>query len=139
MGRKIITAMGGDVRGKTVGLLGLTFKPNTDDMRDAPSLAIVQALLDAGATVRAFDPEGMDVARTMMPNIVYCDGPYAVAEGASAIAIVTEWNEFRALDLARLTGLMVEKRIVDLRNLYDVDDMAKLGIEYECIGRPASR
>ncbi|AYJ85930.1 UDP-glucose/GDP-mannose dehydrogenase family protein [Sphingomonas paeninsulae] len=139
MGRKIITAMGGDVRGKTVGLLGLTFKPNTDDMRDAPSLAIVQALLDAGATVRAFDPEGMDVARTMMPDVVYCDGPYAVAEGASAIAIVTEWNEFRALDLARLTGLMVEKRIVDLRNLYDADDMAKLGIEYECVGRPAPR
>jgi UDPglucose 6-dehydrogenase len=136
MGRKIITAMGGDVRGKTVGLLGLTFKPNTDDMRDAPSLAIVQALLDAGATVRAFDPEGMAVAKAMMPDVVYCDGPYAVAEGASAIAIVTEWNEFRALDLLRLTSGMAEKRIVDLRNLYDADETAKLGIAYECVGRP---
>ncbi|WP_293882552.1 UDP-glucose/GDP-mannose dehydrogenase family protein [Sphingomonas sp.] len=139
MGRKIITAMGGDVRGKTVGLLGLTFKPNTDDMRDAPSLAIVQALLDAGATVRAFDPEGMATARALMPDITYCEGPYAVAEGASAIAIVTEWNEFRALDLARLTGTMVEKRIVDLRNLYDADDLARLGIAYECVGRPTPR
>jgi UDPglucose 6-dehydrogenase len=139
MGRKIITAMGGDVRGKTVGLLGLTFKPNTDDMRDAPSLAIVQALLDAGATVRAFDPEGMKVARAMMPDVVYCDGPYEVAQGASAIAIVTEWNEFRALDLTRLTGSMAEKRIVDLRNLYDADDMAKLDIDYACIGRPVRR
>ncbi|MDB5715164.1 MAG: UDP-glucose/GDP-mannose dehydrogenase family protein [Sphingomonadales bacterium] len=139
MGRKIITSLGGDVRGKTVGLLGLTFKPNTDDMRDAPSLAIVQALLDAGATVRAFDPEGMDVARTMMPDVIYCDGPYAVAEGASAIAIVTEWNEFRALDLGRLTAPMAEKRIVDLRNLYDAAEMVKFGIEYECVGRPAAR
>src|ERR1700712_5235703 len=115
MGRKIIKALNEDAKGKTVGLLGLTFKPNTDDMRDAPSLAIVQALLDAGATVRAFDPEGMAVARTMMPQIVYCDSPYAVAEGASALAIVTEWNEFRALDLGRLTAPMAEKRVVDLR------------------------
>jgi len=137
MGRKIITAMGGDVRGKTVGLLGLTFKPNTDDMRDAPSLAIAQALIDAGATVRAFDPEGMDVARTLMPDVVYCAGPYEVAEGASAVAIVTEWDAFRALDLKRLTDAMAEKLIVDLRNIYDAGDMAKLGIAYECVGRPA--
>jgi UDPglucose 6-dehydrogenase len=139
MGRKIISAMGGDVRGKTVGLLGLTFKPNTDDMRDAPSLAIVQALLDAGATVQAFDPEGMEAARAMMPKVTYCDSPYAIAEGASAIAIVTEWNEFRALDLSRLTAAMAEKRIVDLRNIYDADDMVKLGIAYECVGRPQPR
>jgi len=139
MGRKIITALGGDVRGKTVGLLGLTFKPNTDDMRDAPSMAIVQALLDAGATVQAFDPEGMEAARAMMPKVTYCDGPYAVAEGASVIAIVTEWNEFRALDLSRLTAAMAEKRIVDLRNIYDADEMAKLGIAYECVGRPQPR
>ncbi len=135
MGRKIITACGGDVRGKTVGLLGLTFKPNTDDMRDAPSIAIVQALLDAGAEVRAFDPEGMDAAKAMMPDITYCDGPYEVAKGASAIALVTEWDAFRALDLVRLTSIMAEQRIVDLRNIYDPETMAKLGIEYSGVGR----
>jgi UDPglucose 6-dehydrogenase len=135
MGRKVIAACGGDVRGKTIGLLGLTFKPNTDDMRDAPSLAIVQALLDAGAEVRAYDPEGMEIARAMMPKVTYCDGPYAVAEGAVAVALVTEWDEFRALDLARLTVSMAEKRIVDLRNIYDPSAMAKIGIAYEGVGR----
>jgi UDPglucose 6-dehydrogenase len=137
MGRKIITAMGGDVRGKTVGILGLTFKPNTDDMRDAPSLAIVQALIDAGATVRAYDPEGMALAAPLMPGVTMCADPYAVANGASAVAIVTEWDAFRALDLSRLAALMVEKRLVDLRNIYDAADVARLGIDYHSVGRPA--
>ena len=109
MGRKIIAAMGGDVRDKTVGILGLTFKPNTDDMRDAPALAIVQALIDAGANVKAYDPEGMDLAAQMMPAVMMCKDAYAVADGADAVAIVTEWDAFRALDLARLGGLMNEK------------------------------
>jgi UDPglucose 6-dehydrogenase len=137
MGRKIITAMGGDVRGKTVGILGLTFKPNTDDMRDAPSLAIVQALIDAGAAVKAYDPEGMALAAPMMPNVTMCTDPYAVADGASAVAIVTEWDAFRALDLTRLATLMVEKRLVDLRNIYHPVDVTRLGIDYHSVGRPA--
>jgi UDPglucose 6-dehydrogenase len=135
MGRKIIQAAGGDVRGKTVGLLGLTFKPNTDDMRDAPSIAIVQALIDAGATVTAYDPEGMEAARAIMPNVVYRDNPYAVAEGACAVALVTEWNEFRALDLGRLAQAMVTPVLVDLRNVYKAEDVKRRGIEYSSIGR----
>jgi UDPglucose 6-dehydrogenase len=136
MGRKIVAAMGGDVRGKTVGLLGLTFKPNTDDMRDAPSLAIVQALIDAGATVKAYDPEGMDIAAPMMPAVTMCKDAYAVADGADAVAIVTEWDAFRALDLARMGALMHEKILVDLRNIYDAKDVSRLGFAYHCVGRP---
>lgn len=135
MGRKIIQAVGGDVRGKKIGLLGLTFKPNTDDMRDAPSIAIVQALEDAGAKVRAFDPEGMDAARAMMPNIEYLSDPYAVAEGAAAVALVTEWDAFRALDLSRLAQMMESQVLVDLRNVYEADDVKRLGFEYHSIGR----
>jgi UDPglucose 6-dehydrogenase len=137
MGRKIIAAMGGDVRGKTVGILGLTFKPNTDDMRDAPSLAIVQALIDAGAAVKAYDPEGMALAAPMMADVTMCTDPYAVADGASAVAIVTEWDAFRALDLTRLAAKMAEKRLVDLRNIYDAADVTRLGIDYHSVGRPA--
>ena len=135
MGRKIITAMGGDVRGKTVGILGLTFKPNTDDMRDAPSLAIIRALLDGGAKVVTHDPEGMDEARAMMPDVVYAKDAYAVAEGADAIAIITEWDAYRALDLARLGGLMKAKCLVDLRNIYRPEDARKAGFDYHSIGR----
>jgi UDPglucose 6-dehydrogenase len=137
MGRKIVAAMGGDVRGKTVGILGLTFKPNTDDMRDAPSLSIVQALLDAGAVVKAYDPEGMEVAAPMMPEVAMCNTAYAVAEGADAVAIVTEWDAFRALDLNRLAALMRTPRLVDLRNIYDRATVEALGIAYDCVGRPA--
>ncbi|MFM9976532.1 MAG: UDP-glucose dehydrogenase family protein [Sphingomonadaceae bacterium] len=136
MARKIVTALGGDARGKTVGLLGLTFKPNTDDMRDAPSLAIVQALIDAGAAVRAHDPEGMAAAAPMMPMVTMCDDPYQVADGVDALAIVTEWDAYRALDLARLTAPMAGKRLIDLRNIYDRRDVERLGIAYHCIGRP---
>ena len=135
MGQKIITAMGGDVRGKTAGLLGLTFKPNTDDMRDAPSLAIVQALLDAGAKVRVFDPEGMEVARAMMPGVEFADDAYAVADGADAVAIITEWDAFRALDLGRLAAIMRVPCLVDLRNIYQAEDAARAGLSYHSIGR----
>jgi UDPglucose 6-dehydrogenase len=135
MGRKIIAAAGGDVRGKTVGLLGLTFKPNTDDMRDAPSLAIVQALIDAGANVRAYDPEGMPVAAPMMPEVDMVASPYAVAEGACAVALVTEWDAFRALDLGRLASIMAEKRLIDLRNVYSAAEVRPLGIDYHSVGR----
>jgi UDPglucose 6-dehydrogenase len=137
MGRKIIQAMGGDIRGKTVGILGLTFKPNTDDMRDAPSIAIVQALLDAGAKVAAYDPEGMAAAREIMPGIDYRSNPYAVAEGASAVALVTEWDAFRALDLQRLAGLMQTPPVfVDLRNVYEPGEVKRFGIAYHSVGRP---
>ena len=137
MGRKIIAAMGGDVRGKTVGILGLTFKPNTDDMRDAPALAIVQALIDGGAEVKAYDPEGMALAAPMMPAVTMCKDAYAVAAGADAVAIVTEWDAFRALDLGRLAGSMNEKILVDLRNIYDAKDVVRFGFAYHGVGRPA--
>ena len=135
MGRKIITAMGGDARGTTVGLLGLTFKPNTDDMRDAPSLAIVQALLDGGANVRAYDPEGMDVARGLMPGVEFVGNAYSVAQDADAVAIVTEWDAFRALDLERLGALMRTRCLVDLRNIYQREDAVRAGFDYTSIGR----
>ena len=135
MGRKIIAAMGGDPRGKNVGLLGLTFKPNTDDMRDAPSLAIVQALLDAGANVRAFDPEGMEVARDMMPHVEFASSAYDVAQDADVLAIVTEWDAFRALDLERLGGVMRRRCLVDLRNIYQREDAERAGFDYVSVGR----
>jgi UDPglucose 6-dehydrogenase len=144
MGRKVIHALGGagangaageDVRGKTVAVLGLTFKPNTDDMRDAPSLAIVQSLVDAGITVRAFDPEGAEMARELMPDITYCHDAYEAATGADAVALVTEWDIFRALDLKRLAGLMTAPVLVDLRNVYDRADAERAGFSYTGIGR----
>jgi len=137
MGRKIIEAMGdGPVRGKTVGLLGVTFKPNTDDMRDAPSIAIVQALEDAGIRVVAYDPEGMEAAKPMMPHVTFRADPYSVAEGADALAIVTEWDAFRALDLERLAGLMAHPVLVDLRNVYKPEEARALGFAYSSVGRP---
>ena len=136
MGRKIITAMGGDVRGKTVGILGLTFKPNTDDMRDAPALAIVQALIDGGAIVKAYDPEGMELAAPLMPAVTMCKDAYAVADGADAVAIVTEWDAFRALDLGRMAASMNEQILVDLRNIYNAPDVTRFGFAYHCVGRP---
>jgi len=139
MGRKVIHALGGEgnggVRGKTVAVLGLTFKPNTDDMRDAPSLAIVQSLLDAGVKVRAHDPEGMEIAQGMMPEVTYCRDAYDAAEGADAIAIVTEWDIYRALDLKRLAATMTAPVMVDLRNVYPPADAARAGFAYSSIGR----
>jgi len=135
MGRKVIEALGGDARGKRVALLGLTFKPNTDDMRDAPSIAIVQTLLDAGAEVIAYDPVGMEAAAAMMPGVTMASGTYAAIEGADAVALVTEWDAFRALDFARVKGLMKAPVLVDLRNVYDPAEARAAGFEYSSVGR----
>ena len=135
MGRKVIQALGGDARGKTVALLGLTFKPNTDDMRDAPSLAIVQALEDAGAKVRGYDPEGMEQAKPLMPNVEFCDSPYRAAEGADAVVLVTEWDVLRALDLKRVRTTMAQPILVDLRNIYPPEDAAEAGLQWYGVGR----
>jgi len=136
MGRKVIEALGGgDVRGKKVALLGLTFKPNTDDMRDAPSLAIAQTLIDAGVDVTAYDPEGMELAGPMMPGVAMKDDAYAAIEGADAVVIVTEWDAFRALDFARIKQLARAPLLVDLRNVYDPQDMRAAGFDYVSIGR----
>jgi UDPglucose 6-dehydrogenase len=135
MGRKVIAALGDEPRGKTVALLGLTFKPNTDDMRDAPSLAIATALADAGVAVRAFDPEGMEPAKAMMPDLTYCRDAYEAAEGADAVVIVTEWDAFRALDFARLKGAMTAPVLVDLRNVYNRAAIEEAGFAYTAVGR----
>lgn len=135
MARKVVEACGGSVRGKTVGILGLTFKPNTDDMRDAPSLAIIQALQDAGASIKAYDPVGMEHARKMIEGIEFGESAYAVADGAHAIVIVTEWNAFRSLDLKRLRAVMATPVMVDLRNVYRGEDVLKEGIAYSSVGR----
>jgi UDPglucose 6-dehydrogenase len=137
MGRKIIAAMDNNVRGKTVGILGLTFKPNTDDMRDAPSIAIIQALKDAGANIRAFDPEGMEMARSMIDGVDYCSDAYEVAAGSDCLVLVTEWNSFRSLDLQRVKALMNVPTFVDLRNVYRKDEMETAGFSYWSVGRPA--
>ncbi|MFC5069449.1 UDP-glucose dehydrogenase family protein, partial [Flaviflagellibacter deserti] len=140
MARKVVAACGGDVRGKTIAILGLTFKPNTDDMRDAPSLAIIQALQDLGARVKAYDPEGMAHAKHLLdPSVVYATGPYDCAEGADALVIVTEWNQFRALDLRRLGEVMAKPILVDLRNIYARDDVERLGFSYTGIGTSTRR
>ncbi|TXN72944.1 UDP-glucose/GDP-mannose dehydrogenase family protein [Methylobacterium sp. WL8] len=137
MARKVITACEGSVRGKRIALLGLTFKPNTDDMRDAPSLAIVAGLQDAGAEIQAYDPEGMEQAKLLLPNIAYADNPYDCVQGADALVIVTEWDAFRALDLDRLKRNMNERAVmVDLRNVYRRDEVCKHGFTYFSIGSP---
>ena len=138
MARKVAAACGGDLRGKTIAILGLTFKPNTDDMREAPSLALIQALQDAGARVNAYDPEGMDSARTMLDHVHFGRSPYDIAEGADALVIVTEWDAFRALDLDRLGRSMNARAFVDLRNIYKPEDVEKHGFTYAGIGRPRS-
>ena len=135
MGRKVLAALGDEPRGKTVALLGLTFKPNTDDMRDAPSIAIAQALADAGVAVRAHDPEGMDAARAMMPDLTYCRDAYEAAQGADAVVIVTEWDAFRALDFARLQRAMAGPVLVDLRNVYRREAVESAGFRYLAVGR----
>jgi UDPglucose 6-dehydrogenase len=135
MGRKVIKAMGGDARGKRVGVLGLTFKPNTDDMRDAPSIALIQALQDSGALVCAYDPEGTEQARPMLSNVEFMADPYAVADGADALVIVTEWDEFRALDLKRIAALLKEPVLVDLRNIYPEEEVSRAGLMYTGVGR----
>ena len=137
MSRKVAAAVGGNLRGKTIGVLGLTFKPETDDMREAPSIPLVTGLLDHGAHVRAYDPVGMEQAKHELPDIFYCEDPYECAKGADALVIVTEWVQFRALDLARLKQEMANPVIGDLRNIYRRDEMEERGFVYESIGRGA--
>jgi UDPglucose 6-dehydrogenase len=136
MAMRIIAACGGSLTGKIVAVLGVTFKPNTDDMRDAPSLDIVPALQAAGATVRAFDPAGMRLAEKLLPDVVWAENAYDALIGADCVAILTEWNEFRALDLTRVKTQLRTPVIVDLRNLYNTKDMADAGFAYFSIGRP---
>ncbi len=135
MVERVKTALGGSLAGKTVALLGLTFKPNTDDMREAPSLAIAPALLAAGAKVRAHDPEGMAEARKLMPDLAYCDDPYAAMSGADAVVLLTEWNSYRALDFARMKAALKQPVMVDLRNVYRPAEMRAAGFKYSSIGR----
>jgi UDPglucose 6-dehydrogenase len=137
MAHKVIAACGGQIRGKKIALLGLTFKPNTDDMREAPSLAIVSTLQEAGALIRAYDPEGMEQARAVLHKVDYCPDAYSCADGADALVIVTEWDAFRALDLERIKGLLREPLIVDLRNIYRPEEMRRRGFRYVSVGRPS--
>ncbi|WP_300575832.1 UDP-glucose/GDP-mannose dehydrogenase family protein [Phenylobacterium sp.] len=135
MAQKVIAAMGGDLAGKKVGVLGLTFKPNTDDMRDAPSLDIIPALQAAGATISAFDPEGEREARHLLRDVDFAKDPYAVAQGADAVVIITEWDQFRALDLDRLKADMAAPVLVDLRNIYNPAEVRRQGFTYTSVGR----
>ena len=139
MAARIVAACGGTVRGKTVAVMGLTFKPETDDMRDAPSVPIVSRLVEDGATVRAYDPEGMEAARALLPpSVVYCRDAMDAVDGAHALVLVTEWNEFRALAPARLAASMAGRVIVDLKNVYDPGAMRQAGFAYHGIGRAAA-
>lgn len=136
MGRKIAAAVGGDLRDRTVALLGVTFKPNTDDIREAPALAIIQALQDAGAQIRLYDPAGMEAARAQIDGVTFGTSPYEIADGADVLVIVTEWEEFRALDFKALRQVMNSPCLVDLRNVYRREDLARHGFRYFSIGRP---
>jgi UDPglucose 6-dehydrogenase len=135
MAERVVAALGGSVKGKAVALLGLTFKPNTDDMREAPSLAIAPALIKAGAAVRAHDPEGMAEARKLMPDLTYCADPYETMTGADAVVLLTEWNSYRALDLKRMRAIVKQPVVVDLRNIYRPSEMRAAGFRYSSIGR----
>jgi UDPglucose 6-dehydrogenase len=136
MARKVAAALGGSLRGKTIAVLGLAFKPNTDDMREAPSIPLITALIDQGASVRAYDPESMQQARSELPDIHYSDDAYACAKDADALVIVTEWEQFRALDLKRLKAELKQPVVVDLRNIYRPDEMIAHGFSYDSVGRP---
>ena len=135
---KIVQACGGSVAGKTIAVLGVTFKPNTDDVRESPSLVILPGLIEQGAKARAFDPAGMEEARALLDGVVWCNDSYDAMEGADALIILTEWNEFRALDLERARGLLRTPLMVDLRNVYEPSEVAVAGIRYVSIGRPAA-
>jgi len=135
MGERVVAAMGGDVAGKTVAILGLTFKPNTDDMRDAPSLAIIDVLQKAGAKVRACDPEGIEQAERLLSNVAFGEDPYEILTGAHAAVVVTEWDKFRALDLGRVRECLAEPLLIDLRNIYPPAEAARAGLRYVSIGR----
>ncbi len=135
MADRVVAALGGEAKGKRIGILGLTFKPNTDDMRDAPSLDVVPALQGLGAVVQAFDPEGLHEAGKLLPGVEFKDGPYEVATGADVLVILTEWDQFRALDLDRIKTLMTAPVLVDLRNVYRPEDVRARGFQYSSIGR----
>ena len=135
MAKKVVAAAGGTVRGKTIAVLGLTFKPNTDDMRDSPAIAVVQALQDAGATIRAFDPEGVEQAKLVLTGVDYATDPYACVTGADAAVLMTEWDAFRGLDMDRVGKAMAHPVLVDLRNVYRPDEMARRGFSYTSVGR----
>jgi len=136
MADKVIKACGGDVKSKTVSILGLAFKPNTDDMRESPSIPLIENLHKAGANIKAYDPEAMEEANPLLPEITYCDDPYSCAMDADVLVIVTEWDQFRALDVERLKTVLKQPVLVDLRNIYSPKRMAKLGFAYTSIGRP---
>jgi UDPglucose 6-dehydrogenase len=136
MARRVANAIGGNLRGKSIAVLGVTFKPNTDDMRDAPSIPLITALQDMGAQVRVFDPVGMPQAKKVFENVTFCDDAYECAKGAHALVIVTEWEQFRALDLAELASVMASSVIVDLRNIYSPEEVTRNGFHYCGIGRP---
>ncbi len=138
MGRKIVAACGGSVRGKTIAILGLAFKPNTDDMREAPALSIIATLQDAGATVRGYDPESMEQARPLLPGVEFAANAYECVAGADAVALLTEWDEFRALDLGRIKAALATPILVDLRNIYPPEDARREGFNYTSVGRPQS-
>ena len=135
MARKVVQALGGSVRGKTIAVLGLTFKPNTDDTRDSPAIPLITALHDLGATVRGYDPAGMEQAKPLLPDVHYCQSAYSAAQGADAVVIATEWEQFRALDLSRLRAVMSQPVIVDLRNIYRSDEMKRAAFRYVPVGR----
>ena len=135
MAEKVVAACGGSVEGKTIAVLGLTFKPDTDDMRDSPSLVVVPELQKAGATIQAFDPQGMKEAAHLFEDVVFCEGPYETMQSADALVIVTEWNAFRALDFERVKSLLKSPVLVDLRNIYNLDEMKRAGFTYHSIGR----
>jgi UDPglucose 6-dehydrogenase len=139
MADKIIAACGGSVKGKTIGVLGLTFKPNTDDMRDSPSLEIIPALQAAGAIIQAYDPEGTHEAKQMLKDVQFCENAYDTLQGADALALLTEWNEFRALDMVRVKALLKTPIVVDLRNIWSPEEMAEQGFHYSSIGRPTRK
>lgn len=136
MAKRVLTACGGSVEGKSIAVLGLTFKPNTDDMRESPSLDIVPALQAAGANVRAFDPAGMEEAKKFLDDVTWCTDAYDALNGTDAVVIVTEWNEFRSLDFDRMKETMKSPILVDLRNIYDAEHVVSSGIVYSCVGRP---
>jgi UDPglucose 6-dehydrogenase len=134
MAKTVIAACGGAVRGKTIGLLGLAFRPNTDDMREAPSLALAQALDDAGAQLRGFDPDAMEQAKSQFPNAMFCRDACDCAIGAEALVVINEWDMLRALDFARLAKIMAAKTLVDLRNVYSVADVRRRDFAYFGVG-----
>jgi UDPglucose 6-dehydrogenase len=136
MVEKIVAACGGKIEGKRIGVLGLTFKPNTDDLRDAPALGIINALKTRGAHIVAHDPEGMEAAEPLLPGVAFASDPYTAADGTDAIVLVTEWTVFRSLDLARLKSAMRTPLFIDLRNVYRRQEMERAGFAYRSVGRP---